>query len=277
MAGATWRREQPFLRFDPLHQPVRVENSFIPVHGVGETTERCLWRSGITHWSDFDPSVVGERTGQRIARYIETGEQRLADGDAAFFAETFPTGEHWRLYETFRSGACYLDIETTGLDQVRHDVTVVTLHHAGETTTLVRGDDLHRARLRDVLADAALLVTFNGKQFDVPFLESAFDLELDHPHLDLRYPCGRLGLRGGLKSIEQTLGIDRGDDDLSGRDAVRLWHAYERHGDGAALERLISYNRDDTVNLADLAEIVASRLHETVFEAACTDRQTRLD
>lgn len=256
---------------------MRVENSFIPVHGVGQTTERRLWRQGITHWDAFDASILGPQTGQRVATYIDEATDRLAAGDASFFAETFPNDEHWRLYETFKEDACFLDIETTGLDQDRHEVTVVSAHLDGETTTLVRGDDLERGRLRDVFTDANLVVTFNGKRFDIPFLEQAFDLQVELPHLDLMYPCRRIGLSGGLKPIERELGIDRGEDDISGRDAVRLWHAYDRRGDTDALETLIEYNRDDTVNLEQLADIVADRLHDAVFESALDARQTRLD
>lgn len=254
---------------------MRVENSFIPARGVGETTERRLWTRGVTHWDAFDPALLGPKRGERVAEYIDVAREHLAAEDASFFAETFPDRCHWRLYETFQSDACFLDIETTGLDQRTHEVTVVSAHRGGETTTLVNGDDLTRDRLRAELEPASMLVTFNGKRFDVPFLEAAFDLSIDLPHLDLMYPCRRIGLDGGLKAIERTIGIDRGRDDISGLDAVRLWHAYER-GDGTALETLIEYNRDDTVNLVQLAETVVNRLHVEVFETTIEERQTQL-
>ncbi len=255
---------------------MRVENSFIPVTGVGEATERRLWQQGITHWDQFDSSVVGSTIGDRVESYIEMAKPRLAEGDSTFFDETFPGRSHWRLYETFRDAACFLDIETTGLDFDRNDVTVVSIHGNDRTTTLVHGDDLTRDRLLEELAAVSLVVTFNGKRFDIPFLEAAFDISIDLPHLDLMYPCRRIGLHGGLKGIEQTLGIDRGHDDISGRDAVRLWHKYERRNDISALETLIEYNRDDTVNLVSLADIVTDRLHESVFDEVLDGQQDRL-
>jgi uncharacterized protein YprB with RNaseH-like and TPR domain len=109
-------------------------------------------------------------------------------------------------------------------------------------------------------------VTFTGKRFDVPFLEESLGVEFALPHVDLMYPCRRLDLTGGLKEIERAVGIDRDRPDLSGRDAVRLWHEYER-GDDGALETLVSYNRDDTANMERLLDIVADRLHDRVFEA----------
>jgi hypothetical protein len=240
---------------------VRIENSFIPVRGVGEKTEHRLWDEGVTHWDEFDPSVVGSTTADRIRAFIEEARPHLESGNGRFFGEAFPGSEAWRLYENFRDGAAFFDIETTGLSKERDEVTTVSVHRGGETETLVRGQDLTRERLADAL-DAPLLVTFNGASFDIPFLERSFDLSLDTAHLDLRYPCRSVGLTGGLKSIEREVGIDRDRPDLSGYDAVRLWRRYERQGDEDALDTLVSYNREDTVNLRTVADEATRRLHE---------------
>jgi uncharacterized protein YprB with RNaseH-like and TPR domain len=244
---------------------VRIENSFIPVRGVGEQTERELWRAGITHWDDFDGSVVGTTTADRIETFIERATDRLEAGDSRFFDEQFPSSERWRFYENFREDTCFFDIETTGLSQERDDVTTVSFHRDGETTTLVQGDDLTAGALREQFADAALVATFNGARFDVPFLETSFDVDIDVPHVDLMYPCKRLGLSGGLKSIEKEVGIARDEPDITGRDAVRLWHEYER-GSDEALDTLVRYNRDDARNLQTLMDVVADGLHTRVFE-----------
>jgi uncharacterized protein YprB with RNaseH-like and TPR domain len=246
---------------------VRIENSFIPVEGVGEKTERSLWERGITHWDAFDRSAVGGKRGDRIASFIDVARDHLDRGDPRFFRDTFPSGSHWRLYENFREGACFLDIETTGLSKRRDRVTVVGLHRDGDTRTLVRGRDLSRETLERELDEAELLVTFNGKRFDVPFLAESFGIEVDVPHVDLMYPCRKLGLSGGLKAIEGAVGIERDRPDISGEDAVRLWREYER-GSEEALGTLLSYNREDTEHMKPLMDHVASRLHEDVFEPA---------
>ncbi|WP_435067226.1 ribonuclease H-like domain-containing protein [Haloplanus sp. C73] len=248
---------------------MRIENSFIPVRGVGETTERRLWEAGITHWDAFDGSVVGPKTADRIHEFVDIATDHLSRGDARFFDDSFPSGERWRLYENFRNDALCFDIETTGLDADRNDVTTVSFYRDGDVTTLVRGDNLTAGALREQFADAPLIVTFNGARFDVPFLETSFDLDIDVPHLDLMYPCRRLDLTGGLKHIEQEVGIDRDRPDLSGEDAVRLWREYER-GDDAALDELVSYNREDTKNLERLADLVTTRLHD----ACCPEDAT---
>ncbi|WP_313695258.1 ribonuclease H-like domain-containing protein [Halorarum halobium] len=263
---------------------MRIENSFIPVEGVGEATERRLWESGVTEWDLFSGGTirgVGATTAGRIESFIDEARERLDDGDSAFFEDAFPSAERWRLYENFRGTACFFDIETTGLSQHRDRVTTATFHRpgtselgtcepgsrsdaGGETTTLVRGEDLTGEAVREQFEKADLLVSFNGKRFDAPFLESSFDLTVETPHLDLMYPCRTLNLTGGLKPIERELDIGRDGPELTGRDAVRLWHEYER-GDDRALETLVSYNRDDTVNLRTLADEVAGRLHRETF------------
>jgi len=243
---------------------VRVENSFIGVDGVGEKTERSIWEQGVTHWDEFEPSVVGGTRGENIRRFIDEGREYLDAADVAFFDRQFPTSEQWRLYETFDDRACFFDIETTGLDEHRNQVTTVSLHQAGETETLVAGDDLTAGNLRAAFEDAGLLVTFNGKRFDVPFLEANFDIDLQRPHLDLMYTCKKIGFSGGLKQVEQDIGIERDRPDISGQDAVRLWREHERGQDGS-LETLISYNREDTVNLQTLADTVTTKLDEQIF------------
>ncbi len=237
---------------------MRLENTYIAVDGVGETTERKLWEAGARTWSNFDRTLCGPTTADRIESFIERARPRLADGDAAFFGRTLPKGEQWRLYEDFREEACFFDIETTGLSRGYDDVTCLSAHRAGQTETLVDGDDLTRENVRELL-DAPLLVTFNGARFDVPFLESAFDLALDAPHLDLLYPCKRVGLSGGLKAIEPEVGVERDRPDISGRDAVRLWREHQRGVDGA-LETLVSYNREDARNLRTVADSTVDRL-----------------
>ena len=103
------------------------------------------------------------------------------------------------------------------------------------------------------LNDYPLLVTYNGKTFDVPFIERYFGIRLPQAHIDLRYPLRSLGLTGGLKSCEQQLGIVRpGPEDVDGPVAVLLWNDYRRQKNVRALETLLAYNTQDTLNLHSL-------------------------
>jgi uncharacterized protein YprB with RNaseH-like and TPR domain len=87
----------------------------------------------------------------------------------------------------------------------------------------------------------------------VPFIESYFGITLTHTHIDLRYILASLGYRGGLKGCEKQLGINRKDlHDIDGYFAVLLWHDYKRNRNQKALETLLAYNTQDTVNLEAL-------------------------
>ena len=74
-----------------------------------------------------------------------------------------------------------------------------------------------------------VIVSYNGKSFDIPFLERFFRIRLHHAQIDLRYVLARLGVKGGLKGCEKQLGLHRGNlDGVDGYFAVLLWHRYCR-------------------------------------------------
>ena len=126
---------------------------------------------------------------------------------------------------------------------------------------LTKHDDL--GSFPDLISHYSMIVTFAGAMFDLPQLQRQFGgLRFDQIHVDLVQPFRRLGVRGGLKKIEKDLGIERSEaiEGLSGYDAVRLWRRYRQLGDDGALERLVEYNRADTVNLERLAEESYARL-----------------
>ncbi len=81
------------------------------------------------------------------------------------------------------------------------------------------------------------------------------------PHFDLCFGAKKVGLTGGLKRIEAEIGIVREDDTvgIDGYEAVLLWQR-ARRGDSSALDLLVRYNREDTVNLMELAAVVYPRL-----------------
>ncbi len=95
-----------------------------------------------------------------------------------------------------------------------------------------------------------MIISFNGKTFDIPFIQTYFNCSLDQAHIDLRYVLASLGYKGGLKKCEKALGIDRGAlDGVDGYFAVVLWHEYRKTGNKKALETLLAYNIEDVINL----------------------------
>lgn len=117
--------------------------------------------------------------------------------------------------------------------------------------TYVNGKNL--GDFKSDIAEFKLLVTFNGKTFDLPFIKKFLEIELPQAHIDLRYVMKRLGYSGGLKEIERRVGIDRDDlKSVDGYFAVTLWNEYKRRSNEAALETLLAYNCADVINLEQL-------------------------
>ena len=246
-----------------------LRQTFLHVPGVGYRTEERLWRSGIASWDD----VAGERAERLSPRLranlqeeIGRSEDALRKGRYRYFTTRLPAREHWRAWPEFRGSVAYVDIETTGLDIGRDALTVVGVYDGRRKRSFVKGMNLED--LPAALEETRLLVTFNGLRFDVPFLRRAFPrMRLDQLHLDLMDPLHRLGYWGGLKRIERRLGIDRSEETvgLSGFDAVGLWADYEA-GNDDALDRLLTYNLEDVVNLEPLAEFAYASLRELALD-----------
>ena len=111
----------------------------------------------------------------------------------------------WRLYPEFADRALFLDIETTGLSPDYNEVTVIGALGGGQLALFVKGINLDQ--FPAYVDQFPLLVTFNGSQFDVPFLRAHFPgARLDQAHIDLRFALASLGYRGGLKVMERTSG-----------------------------------------------------------------------
>lgn len=228
-----------------------LQQTFCHLPGVSPARERALWGAGIRHWADLETATVFGWQGQARGHLSES-RQRLATGDSGYFGRQLPAREQWRLLPEFPDATAYLDIETTGLRRGVDVITTIALFDGRQVHTFVRGENL--ADFPAAIAGIRLLVTYNGKCFDVPFLEQSFGIRLEQAHVDLRYALHSLGFRGGLKGCERQLGIHRRE--LAGVDgyfAVRLWEDYCRSGNRQAREALLAYNVADTVHLATLA------------------------
>jgi uncharacterized protein len=243
-----------------------LRHTFIHLPGVGIHRERSLWQQGILNWDQFleaaEDGLLRKGIYESAVPLVRRSLAALAGGDPGFFRSLLPNRETWRLYSEFADQALFLDIETTGLSAHYDDVTLIGALGGGKLALFINGINLDQ--FPAYVAQFPLLITFNGSQFDVPFLRGHFpDARLDQAHIDLRFVLRSLGYRGGLKAIERNLGLTR-DATIQGVDgfeAVRLWHCYRR-GDRAALEKLILYNLTDVVNLVELVEIAVRMKHE---------------
>ncbi len=148
----------------------------------------------------------------------------------------------------------YLDIETTGLSPVDSIIIVIGIHLCnGNETEFIQlvGQDITKERVLEALEGVDIIYTYNGRQFDLPFIHSSLGINLSElfTHCDLVYDCWKNNLYGGFKAVERQLGIHRRLTEINGYEAVRLWWRYVNDYDKNALATLLEYNREDVVNL----------------------------
>jgi uncharacterized protein YprB with RNaseH-like and TPR domain len=126
--------------------------------------------------------------------------------------------------------------------------------------------------LEDALASCEAVVTFNGKTFDLPLLETRYRLaRMRSPferliHLDLLHPARRmwkLRLEScELKRLErEVLAVNR-HGDVDGADIPRLYFDYLRGGNARGLEAVFYHNALDIVTLAALAAALSENLRQ---------------
>ncbi len=227
-------------------------HSFIHLPGIGPKTEQNLWKAGIQEWHQWQekPQVkLPNSSLPELIRLLNSSMEELEKGPH-FFSSRLPNNEQWRLFSHFRDRTAYLDIETTGLGQDA-EITTIALYDGHKIHCYVNGKNLDDFE-RDIW-NYEVLVTYNGKGFDIPMLERWFHIKLDQAHIDLRYILAKLGFKGGLKGCEKQLGMSRGMlDGVDGYFAVLLWWDYINNDNEKALETLLAYNIEDTVNLERL-------------------------
>ena len=237
-----------------------IRSSFRIAPGVGPWLESRLWDSGVRRWDDLAAGPAAVLPGPveaRLRAAIARAREALAAGDAEALAAMLPRAERWRLYGVFADGAAFLDVETDG-----DALTAIGFLDARGPRLLLAGRDLER--FPEEARGWKLLVTFNGLSFDVPVLRKAFrGWRPPRAHVDLRRLWARLGHEGGLKLLEAVTGVGRPSHlaGLCGRDAVRLWRAWQA-GDAAALRLFAEYNLHDAVNLRTLMDLGYNRMIE---------------
>jgi uncharacterized protein YprB with RNaseH-like and TPR domain len=172
----------------------------------------------------------------------------------------------------------FLDTETTGLSggtgtyafliglgTIESDRVVVRQY-------VMRDYDEEPALLDAVgrqLAQHDAVVTYNGKSFDVPLIETRFIASrrpgspIPAAHLDLLYPARRL-LRGhldrcALGDVEQSVLGYRRLDDLPSWMIPSVFFQFVREGDARLLGGVLEHNRDDILSLLALTGWLARR------------------
>lgn len=194
--------------------------------------------------------------------------------------------------DAFDAGAprlLFIDLETTGLagGAGTYAFLVGCASIDGERLQVdqyfMLGHALERALLsavRTPIAASGALVSYNGKTFDVPVLETRFLFHRQtppcggRPHLDLLHAARRLwrGVRGvaeapgvqsdscALSAMEQALFGFRRRGDVPGYEIPARFFAFLRSADARPLAPVLEHNRLDLISLAALTARAARLL-----------------
>lgn len=192
----------------------------------------------------------------------------------------------WEFYfGDMRTGS--LDIETTGLDPSRnkfilggiYDGQSQRLHQVLAENRKEESEAL--AAYMDVLADLDVVITYNGKHFDIPFIDTRlkkhsmtstlscsylYDLDL-YQVLRSYSPIRSFVPNMKQKTVEDYMGLwETRTDEISGAESVDLFNHYEATADSEAEEKILLHNNDDVRQLTRLTKAIKkSDFHKAMF------------
>ena len=241
-----------------------------------------------SHVRDFGPPIVLEDEIDGVVAEAPAGPgyyliERSADSleaDAVYLHRRFvsltghPDGEAVeRIAEACKSKRVapdeflFMDLETTGLGG-----TPVFL--VGTMECAKEGFHFRQYFARDYseeisivaaiserLKNTGVLVTFNGKTFDVPYLRNraiATGVKLNHPrsHLDLLHEARRAYKDElpdcRLQTLETSVCGRSRDDDIPGSEIPEAYHEYVRTGNANRITVILLHNLYDLLTMADL-------------------------
>ena len=212
------------------------------------------------------------RTKQYFPPHHRYGEMALAD---ILSIPTYPAhllSRDERLKELDFRKALFLDTETTGLSGGTGTFAfMVGLGFFQEDRFLItqffmRDYSEERASLsllKNVIDSFQFLVTFNGRQYDIPLLETRFILSRivskirEMPNFDLLYPSRRIW-KGAYENCRlvtlesQLLGVERADD-IPSEWIPYLYFEYIQTGDARKIQQVFYHNQMDILSMVALA------------------------
>lgn len=170
-------------------------------------------------------------------------------------------------------GALYLDTETTGLGSAMvFMLGSMRVSDSGIVLRQVFARDYSEERAlieswTGMLGAADMLVSFNGKSFDLPVLRDrtgfhGLETVKEPPHLDLLHAARRRWKDDlpdcRLQTLEWSICGRRRTGDIPGEDIPAAYHRFVRTGEPADMLSVFHHNALDLITLAEIAAALAT-------------------
>ena len=161
----------------------------------------------------------------------------------------------------------FMDVESTGLGNSPLFLIGIMLWNGDGLEVrqfFARNYAEERAVLAMFLEECAkkkLLVTFNGKSFDFPYIRArsaanGLRFDLENEHLDMLHECRRIWRERlpncKLQTLETFICKRARHGDIPGSEIPDAYHAYVRSRDAWQMVHVLKHNMLDLVTMADL-------------------------
>jgi uncharacterized protein YprB with RNaseH-like and TPR domain len=166
----------------------------------------------------------------------------------------------------------YFDIETLGLNPQLYPVILIGMSYEKDGKYIIEqffAESVDEEQdilqeFKDRLDGFDTIVSYNGKNFDVPYINKRMekynmDYSIKLEHFDVichvRPNKKVLGLEScSLKSVERYLNLNR-EDTIDGEESIRLYKKYVKTGDGAIKDKIMLHNFEDVYNLPGILKV----------------------
>jgi uncharacterized protein len=227
-------------------------------HSIGELLEHPRWRKAAQDLL----KLIETKNVVRLARYGASDFQLLS-----FFQP-----------ETIR----FIDIETLGLYYIHPVFLIGVLQFADGQgwirQFLARDFAEEKAILLEtskVLKNTSILVSYNGRSFDLPYLKGRMrfhqlEAEFDSWHLDLlrqaRKDYRQVLPNCRLLTIEKCLLNQERNADIPGAEIAEYYHRYLDSGDVNYMRGILEHNAQDLFSMAKFLGLLTVKKSEQVIK-----------
>lgn len=243
------------------------------IYGIGSATASKLRQEGYQSLYDLSEHPRWRQAAQDVIKAIESGDTvRLARYGASDF----------QLLSFFRPETIrFVDIETLGLYYIHPVFLIGVLQfengYGRIRQYLARDFTEEKSILLEVsklLRNAAVLVTYNGRSFDLPYLKGRMRFhqltpEFDSWQLDLLRQARREYRQElpncRLLTIEKCLLNQERSGDIPGAEIARYYNNYLDSGNGEYIRPILEHNAFDLFSMAKFLGFLTVKRVEKVM------------